>query len=76
MTNATAISQVAVSAQRNLHQIAVYERSMRQRGALIAAAAIGVYRSTEQRRLDECAGQFAALQPANDVVFQPTPEHA
>jgi len=76
MTTALSIAQVAGSAQRNLHQIAVYERSLRQRGALVAAAALGPYRAVERARLDVCAKHFAALQPANDLAFEQNPEHA
>lgn len=76
MTTALAIAQVAASAQRNLHQIAVYERTLRQRGALVAAAALGPYRAVERARLDVCAEHFAALQPANDLAFEQSPELA
>lgn len=76
MTTALAIAQVAASAQRNLHQIAVYERSLHQRGALVAAAALGPYRAVERASLDVCAEHFAALQPANDLAFEQSPEHA
>jgi|GEM_PF-6335247 len=76
MTTALAISQVAVSAQRNLHQIATYDRELRQRGALVAAVALSPYRAVERARLDVCAEHFAALQPANDLAFEQNPEHA
>ena len=78
MTNAVAISRVAVSAQRNLHEIAVLERFLFQRGELDATAAGGIraYRTVELGRLDVCAEHYAALQPANDMAFQPTPETA
>ncbi|WP_431106655.1 hypothetical protein [Variovorax paradoxus] len=76
MTTALAIGQVALSAQRNLHQIAAYERSLRQRGAPVAAAALSPYRAVERARLDVCAEHLAALQPANDLAFEQNPEHA
>ncbi len=76
MTTALAMTQVAVSAQHNLHQIALHERSLRQRGALIEAAALGPYRAVERARLEVCAEHFAALQPANDLAFEHNPEHA
>ena len=78
MIDAVAISRAAVSAQRNLHEIAVMERFLHQRGELDATAAGGIraYRTVELGRLDVCAEHYAALQPANDVVFQQTPEHA
>ncbi|SEF28471.1 hypothetical protein ABL840_26840 [Variovorax sp. NFACC27] len=76
MTTAFTIAQVAVSAQRNLHQIAVYERSLHQRAAPAAAAALRPYRAVERARLDACAEHFAALQPANDLAFEQSPEHA
>lgn len=76
MTTAIAIARVARSAQSNLHQIAVYERALRQRGAVVAAAELGRYRAVERARLDVCAEHFAALRPANDLAFEQNPEHA
>jgi len=54
MTNAVAITRVAVSAQRNLHEIARMERFLRQRGELDATAVGGIraYRAVELARLD------------------------
>lgn len=78
MTNAVAITRVAVSAQRNLHEITRMERFLRQRGELDATALGGIraYRAVELARLDVCAEHFTALQPANDLAFEQNPEHA
>ena len=78
MIDAVAISRVAVSAQRNLHEIAVMERFLHQRGELDATAASGIraHRTVELGRLEVCAEHYVGLQPANDLVFQQTPEHA
>lgn len=76
MTNATAITSVAVSAQQQLHAIACMERSLLQRGELLVPAsdAFNRYRAVQQSRLAVCAEHFAALVPANDGAFIPTPE--
>ena len=78
MTTALAVSQVAVSAHRNLHALATHERFLRQRGELTTVAAGGVraYAAVEHARLAVCAEHFAALQPANDLAFEQNPEHA
>ncbi|ADU36204.1 hypothetical protein [Variovorax paradoxus] len=76
MTNATAITRVAVSAQQQLHAIACMERSLLQRGELSvpASEAFNRYRAVQQSRLAVCAEHFAALVPANDCAFIPTQE--
>ncbi|NVM91104.1 hypothetical protein FHT32_004768 [Variovorax sp. SG517] len=78
MTSALTIVQVAVSAQRNLQALATHERFLRQRGELTPTAIGGIraYSAVENARLDVCAEHFAALQPANDLAFEQSPEHA